>query len=236
MGAPVLVAPSQGTMYGGGGFNRWGDYFSVEVDPADNLSFWSVGMIGKANFNWTTVINKHTISDINPGTSLNLPPNTVAIYNDPLSNPNQQGTNLQGGPANAGASDDLFVTIDSVLAPRLGQIAAGEFTYEVAGNPNKVNTFTMRVEANAPTNATGMLWLFDYTKNKYVQLRAFKLSPTGNAFVDVTPLKPYTRWIGPGGAVRAVVRGLIPVGKSGIAPVPFTLKMDVVRLSVRLSP
>lgn len=234
MGQPVLVVSSLGSSYGGSGTNRWGDYFSVEVDPSDGLTFWSVGMIGAANGNWLTVINQHQVSTIIPGTIVNFPPTSLNIYNDPLSTPNLQGSNLLGSFADLAVSDDGFATIDSVQAPRFGQIAAGAITAHVDPAGGTVSDLRVRVEANAPLNTTGMIFVWDYTTNKYVQLKSFPLKPTGNTVIELILTKPYSKWLGPNGDVKIVVRGLAPIRIGGIAPASFTLRMDMVNVRARI--
>lgn len=58
MGAPVLLEPSAGNDYSG---NRWGDYFGVDVDPVDDVTFWGTAMTVAAGNFWTTQIRSWTI-------------------------------------------------------------------------------------------------------------------------------------------------------------------------------
>lgn len=54
MGAPVLLKSAGGATYGISGFNRWGDYASVAVDPQNQRALWGVHMTGDAGTEWET--------------------------------------------------------------------------------------------------------------------------------------------------------------------------------------
>jgi hypothetical protein len=52
MEAPVLVVRGSGVQTSS---NRWGDYSSMSVDPADDCTFWYTQEYGKTNgTNWYT--------------------------------------------------------------------------------------------------------------------------------------------------------------------------------------
>jgi hypothetical protein len=234
MGQPILVQTSFGSQYGGPSTNRWGDYFSVEVDPVDDLSFWSVGMVARSDGDWTTVINKHLISTILPGQSVDVAPASAAIYVDPVSVPQQQGTNLLGGLGDVAASDNSFLTIDTVGASGIGQIAAGEFVFNTnfAGT---VQTLKVRVEANGLLNKTGMVWVWDRVLNRYRQMRSFPLHPTSNTVWEASLPAPFTRWISPTGEIRVVVRGHAPILRnSNQGPTPFRFMLDMVNVRAKV--
>ncbi|HLX83875.1 MAG TPA: choice-of-anchor D domain-containing protein [Terriglobales bacterium] len=66
------------------GFNRWGDYSSVTVDPTDDCTFWFAEEYEKANggFNWSTAIGSFKFPGCAGGTpdfSLTASPNSVTI-------------------------------------------------------------------------------------------------------------------------------------------------------------
>jgi hypothetical protein len=52
MGTPALVRSS--TIAGTSG--RWGDYFDLALDPADNATFWAIGQTDEAGIGWDTRI------------------------------------------------------------------------------------------------------------------------------------------------------------------------------------
>jgi hypothetical protein len=231
MGTPILIKSSLGATYGNPGFNRWGDYFDVEVDPSDDLSFWSVGMMGKANGNWTTEITKITISTIVP-IFVDYDATSLAIYTDGASNPPVQGFDLVGGPVQVAASDDVYATLKSVLSPGAGQIAAYESSYATVTSNGTPKAISVKVELKSSVNVTAMVWLYDYTAGKYVQMKAFNVGTGADTVQTVNALAPFTRYIGPGGAAKVVVRGLNPMRRRQI-PSPFMLSLDDVELKVR---
>lgn len=59
MGVPVVLDRSTGSSYG---FGRWGDYFGVDVDPTDDMTFWGIGMKVRADNAWSTSIFSWTVS------------------------------------------------------------------------------------------------------------------------------------------------------------------------------
>ena len=58
IGAPFALESSSGTTYSG---SRWGDYFGVDVDPVDDVTFWGTGMVVAAGNNWQTHIRNWTV-------------------------------------------------------------------------------------------------------------------------------------------------------------------------------
>jgi len=233
MGAPTLVKSSLGAAYGVSGFNRWGDYHSIEVDPVDNVTFWSVAMLGQLNGNWTTEISKLTISDITPGTSfVAYPPTSLAIYIDPLSVPPAQGTGLIGGVPQVTNSDNVYATEVSVNVANLGQIAALEFSVASNLSLGVPKDITVRTETKVPVSLTGMSFLFDWQANKYVQLKSFPLVAGADKVTDAAATGPFARFVSPTGQIKAVFRALVP-RRIGVVPQPFVLSMDQVQVRVR---
>ncbi len=53
LGTPVLIENSTGNNYS---YNRWGDYFGVDVDPTDDSLFWANAMNIISPNNWSTSI------------------------------------------------------------------------------------------------------------------------------------------------------------------------------------
>ncbi|MDQ2986150.1 MAG: hypothetical protein M3R13_05445 [Armatimonadota bacterium] len=90
MGTPVNLEGSAGNNYGSG---RWGDYFGVDVDPVDDVTFWGIAMGVAADNNWRTSIFSWTISV--PGTV--VAPNLVTM---------ERGSIFAGGVPELAQSDD----------------------------------------------------------------------------------------------------------------------------------
>lgn len=237
MGAPSLVESSLGSAYGGQGFNRWGDYFAMEVDPVDLTTFWGTCMIGDQNGNWVATFYKFTISDVLPGQNIqSLDALGAQVYTDPNSVPNSQGSNLEGDIADVRAPDGDEMTVDSVFVERLGQVAAVEFNYVTDGNVANLKYLGARVQAYAPSGTTGMIWMYDWVNNRYVQFKSWAMKATGNTRIDAEIKTNRTRFIGPGGEVKLVIRALRPIRSgrgSSQFPTPFTLGVDQASARVR---
>ncbi len=236
MSAPQLVKSSLGPTYGSPGGNRWGDYFAMEVDPVDELTFWNVAMLGQANGNWTTEISKMTISDINPGGSfIDHEATAMGIYVDPFTNPATQGVGLAGALGDVFTSNNVYASLGSVNISKVGQVAAYEFTYQTdrsRGNPKGI---VVRTESSVPTTLTGMVWLWDWNAGKYVQFSSFSVKPGSDVKNDATAPAPLPRFVSSTGEVKVVVRGLSPQrsGRNIGVPLPFAYKLDVATLRVR---
>ena len=60
-----MTEPEQ-VLVNGSGFNnsnRWGDYNDMQVDPADDVTFWVTGMYKPAAAGWATQVNSFSISN-----------------------------------------------------------------------------------------------------------------------------------------------------------------------------
>jgi hypothetical protein len=77
MGAPQLLESSEGAMYGSTGFNRWGDYSDVCVDPVDDATFWVLHMNAAADGNWKTSFFKVVVTEPTLLGTLTVNPNTI---------------------------------------------------------------------------------------------------------------------------------------------------------------
>lgn len=88
MGAPVVL--KQATVNSGG---RWGDYYDIALDPADETTFWVVGEYPES-FGWSTWIGSFSV-DLGDG--------PVAVWDD-------------AGPALAGQAAAIDVTANDYHA------------------------------------------------------------------------------------------------------------------------
>lgn len=231
IGAPVLLASSAGT-YGGGGVNRWGDYFTCEIDPTDQLTFWGVGMVGDAGGNWTTHINKWTVS------------NGAASLVDPIGISTIQGNYQSGDLAAVKTSNNVRYTLDSVMIDRTGQPTSSntqaigqsasvraDFDLDLSGGP--VSDLKVVVEANvSPAGATGQVFAFDWTTSTYRSVASFAMNATDRTSTLTIPKTLLAKYIDATGNVRILVRGFHPVrsGRPGMVPPQFLFNIDRVAL------
>ena len=94
----------EGTGSQSGGYNRWGDYASMSVDPVDDCTFWyTTEYYTSTGNNWQTRIGSFKLADCS-GTPTDNPP-TVSVTNP------SNGATVSGSlSVTANASDDNGVT------------------------------------------------------------------------------------------------------------------------------
>lgn len=94
----------EGTGSQSGGYNRWGDYSSMSVDPVDDCTFWfTTEYYETTGSNWQTRIGSFKLANCN-GTPTDNPP-TVSV-----TNPTNGATVSGSVSVTANASDDNGVT------------------------------------------------------------------------------------------------------------------------------
>jgi len=95
----------EGTGSQSGGYNRWGDYSSMSVDPVDDCTFWfTTEYYTTTGNNWQTRIGSFKLADCGGGTPTDTAP-TVTI-----TNPSNGATVSGSVNVTANASDDNGVT------------------------------------------------------------------------------------------------------------------------------
>ena len=153
-----------------GGLDRWGDYSSMSVDPADDCTFWYTNeyLTASGSFNWhtrigsfkfpgctSTVSNDFSIS-ANP-ISLSLAPaksGTVAISTALVSGVSQTVTlTVSGAPSGATASlSPISVTSGgiSTLTVNSGTAAPGNYTLTIKGTaPSGTHSTTVALKVTS---------------------------------------------------------------------------------------
>jgi hypothetical protein len=190
MGAPVNLESSAGNDYTS---NRWGDYFDVDVDPVDDVTFWGIAM-GVALDNepphpWRTSVFSWTISQ--PG-----------IAFAPTSMTMERGSLLAGNLAAVTASDDVraefrpgvtFTTSQAPIAVRFD-----------ATSPTLAPTF-MQIKVESQASAGGILQTveaFDYIANDWVAVDARNATVNADGTITLDLSTP-ARFVNGSGNVSA---------------------------------
>jgi hypothetical protein len=93
IGAPLALETSAGTTYSG---SRWGDYFGVDVDPVDDVTFWGTAMVVAGGNNWQTHIRNWTV----PGPEAAVP-DAFQLF---------RGFHNSGNAASLAEDDDIFLS------------------------------------------------------------------------------------------------------------------------------
>ncbi|MBC8066530.1 MAG: hypothetical protein H7Y17_16995, partial [Chlorobia bacterium] len=211
IGAPQVIATGSGT-YGGGGFNRWGDYFGCEIDPVDNLTFWGIGMVAAPGGVWVTHINKWTVSS-----------GTAGVLIAPIAETLIQGTYIGGALADLLASDNNRYSIRSILidkngqptidpAQATGQVASlqVDFDLDLSGGP--VADLKAVVESNVSLSGpTGQLFAFNWNTGTFVSIGSFAQATTDKKATITIPKASLGNYVDLTGNVRLMVRAFSPI-------------------------
>lgn len=227
MGKITVLATSNGNF--GGGPHRWGDYAGCMVDPLDDTTFWGVAETIRADGNWSTNINQFTITAPGGGDLFTIQPDGVV----PLA-----GTVVNGTLTQLKTADDAYFHMSSALDRQLGQVASFETTFTLTVPVGSVSEISLTVENHTTpgTNrGTGMLWIYDWTKQQYQHVKSFSLRTNTDASVSVTLSSNLANFVDGSGKIKVATRALVPFkrvrGKIVQAPQPFGFKTDLVQVS-----
>lgn len=227
VGTPVRLHSAAGATYGDVGFNRWGDYFGAQTDPVDGTTFWTVGMTGKSNGNWTTFIDRLTILNLGLGVDAEIAPGSVGIFGS-------QGTGLVGGVAELAASDSNVLSLSSVAIPRLGQVAALDITADL-GTSDDLLRLSVETDMSLFSGAAVFVYMQDFTTGELVLIG--QRTSTGSSMTHdfvVQGNRNRFRQTGTNQA-RVVIRVVDPIrsGRRIGLQLPFVLLVDRVTVKIR---
>jgi hypothetical protein len=217
MGVPVVLHSSLNPNYGGNGQNRWGDYFSVQIDPND-WGFWGVGMVGNETGVWQTHIRSWMVSLPNgPYDAMTVAP----LY----------GTYVSGGVSDIRSSDDLYYVTNSAFVTGIGTAAAIEAVYQLDLPASQLATLKVKAEANSPVGASAQVLLKNWNTGLYEEVGTFVLGTTDN-LTTLTAGGDLTRFASPSGEIRAVLRGFA----TSRASRSYLFNVDLLQLDVTWNP
>jgi len=181
-GDPLGTLQAEATLYAGGGsqtgpYDRWGDYSSMSIDPADECTFWYTGEyhdITDESFNWNTRIGTFRIPEctgsLGPDFAISAAPNTQeicapddAIYDVTVNFMSGFDGEVTFSTANLPASATAaFVptsvttpTTNSVLTIGTTGVAAGSYNIDIVGihvpTPTHTTTVGLDLFTASPT-------------------------------------------------------------------------------------
>ena len=175
-------------------------------------------MVGKQGSGWTTHWDKWTISTPGSGGGgTQVGATSVAMY---------QGASSSGDLSSILASDNLYFNVLSVPETALGQIAAAQVNFILP--TGTFTTMSAKLELNAVSGTTGMLWLWNWNTNAYEHVKSFSVAASGNT-ATVVQVPAFAKYVNGSRQVRSVVRALVPQ-RRGAMPVSFTFKSDQIQL------
>ncbi|MEQ1823782.1 MAG: sialidase family protein [Fimbriimonadaceae bacterium] len=138
-----------------------------------------------------------------------------------------QGSYRAGTLSSIWSPDISTYNVYSAFINRLGQSAAVQTDYLV---PTGVTLRGLKLRVSTSSATSGMVWLYNWTTNKYDVFLPFQISASG--FTDATVNFPGSSapYISPTGTVRAIFRALAPIRTTTVPP--FMLRIDLERLLV----
>ncbi len=206
---------------------RWGDYFSMSIDPSDDATFWGHGEVVRADGLWATEIQSWTVSSGGGGGG--------GVDYDAISLTSFMGTYNAGGLAEATTSDNLTFDVDSILLPGQGHFGAVQADFLIAEPGAGVTELNVKVETNVDpgVSATGTVFLWNWNQNRFEYGKAFPVRRLGNDIQSVKLKTSLAKYVSGTGQVRVVIRAHDPFRFRGTSPSPFRLRTDLVKLTVK---
>lgn len=215
MGAPKKLVSGSGVYGGAGGTNRWGDFFSVEVDPKNNRTFWGMAMSGQDNGSWLTHVNSWDIST-GGDNAFTFNALTMSAY---------EGTLTSGTASSLWATDGNMVIINSQQVAKLGQAASVLASYKVTvKNPASLG---VKIRLTGRANTTALVFFYNWKTAKYEHQMSFAIKSGPNDATVFTKGVP-TDYLSSTGDFRVIVRTLAPI-KANAMPTGFQAQFDLLQ-------
>lgn len=136
---------------------------------------------------------------LDPGSATISPVNDVSLWH---------GAGHSGSASDLHESDSNFVSVTSVPSS-IGHVASANVDITFNGGTENLREAFAFIEGNAPMGVTGQLYLWNYTSNKFVLIKAFALRPSGVKRERIMLPKNLTAYVS-GGNMRMGIRGLGP--------------------------
>lgn len=213
MGAPILLEKSTASQYNGFS-TRWGDYFDLEIDPADGKTMWAVGMGAGSSVGgrWQTYMKSFKIA-LNDVDLSFINPNPVTV---------SAGTYQSGNAASLGATDGQAYRVLSTLVNGLGDVAGIQGVYQ---SPfTNIDTLRMYVTVTGPTGSSTIISLKNVKTGAWdtFQTMGMNGSPVSKA-VEFTA-DQMSKYVSTTGVITANLRCVFP-NRTGKAAA-YTLAVD----------
>lgn len=193
---PVSWQSSLGSTYGDPGFNRWGDYFGIDVDPNDDKTFWIFGEVGDSSNHWNTYLTSFFVDTFQQ----QAPAQSIAMF---------EGSSFSGTVQSTFSIDPAYFTVASKLFGSQGQIASAIATF-VPGNPAGSLQFGhLDTVINGPVGASAFIFLYNWKTLKYDLLQTQGMNNSDQALsiqLTVGQIAAYTNPTT--GVIKAAVRGV----------------------------
>jgi hypothetical protein len=223
MGRPTLLASTPGN-YGNRGFNRWGDYFGMVVDPSDNVTFWGYGMVGRPDGAWTTSFFSLRLNS--------YAEDAVRVNAALIATLSNQGILQSGTASSVNQTDGSVVRVASKSFQTQGQVASLRAEYQTALNPNTVGYLRLDLRGTMPSAGSWLLYLYNYRTARFDLIQTAAGS-AATALIERTE-DAARDYISPTGRVQTLVRAVRPLRNGSSAPFNMVLDQFSLSASVRL--
>ncbi|MCW5936608.1 MAG: hypothetical protein KIT11_04800 [Fimbriimonadaceae bacterium] len=220
MAAPIQVATSSGLQQNG---SRWGDYYSVSIDPVDGKTFWGNAQVNNPR-GWGTVIHRWNLA---PAGGINnadfARPDNVRIF---------EGTLASGTLASLREGDGNTYQVDSFQRPDRSQYVRVELSYDSPYSAAEAKDINVYLRAfNVPgKNPTGTVFLWNYATKKWDFIKSFTTTGT-SADYKIQLVGTAKNYIS-SKRMKVQYRVHDPVRRNGASPTPFRMRADTVQVEV----
>jgi len=222
MGQPIKIGSSSNPNYGGAGANRWGDYFSVQVDPVDDRTFWGTAMVGNSSGQWQTTINSWGVTSLIESAEPYDAETAVRV----------KGVSSTGDVVDIRDPNDTTFDIQSEFIAQLGAQAGLETLYYVSQAPSNAQMIGVKFRAKTNVATTGFVWLYNFSTNKWDSIKQFVMPKTWGNPITITTTKNVGDYIGPNGDVKVTFRTNTNPRRNEL----YTLSVDLLDLLVVWKP
>jgi hypothetical protein len=217
MGKPQLVASTVGDTYGFPGSNRWGDYFGIDTDPNDDVTFWVFAMAGTADRFWTTYIASFFVDLFQENSHAQ-------------SITKMEGGATSGSLASTYFSDTLYFNIASAQVPQVGQVASATVVFQPSFPKGTVQNVHVDYQMGAATGVSTLIYMYNWANKNWDYMSASPNTNTDSSGSLRLSLDQYTKYTNSTGQLKMLFRAISPQHLTSGAQ-PFTLRINNLQLT-----
>lgn len=210
----------------GAPYSRWGDYWSAESDPVNPSVFYGVSMKAKTSGSWATDIVSWSVTSSDNQIITPATPNI------------EKGTLTSGTQSSLQADDGLTYNVFSAPQGGIGQVATVSGSFSVQSQAGfTLSGAIVDVSFNGPAEASGFVYLYNYTTAKYDIFRQLPLGKNQVLSISLPGELGTTftsRYISSSGEVKVALRAVSP-NKGTSSPAAFVFSIDRMTLTSSLS-
>lgn len=228
MGNPFILAVADAP-YNPGLSGRWGDYGSVAVDPSDDVTFWGTNMKSNAQGVWNAAIVSYKVagdgSGGGGGGSSGIKPVAVKTL---------EGSFVAGTLTGIQTADTASYDTNAAKKADGAYATAVQTTFTLTNTAAQVADIDILVKGalQQVKTTTGTLFLWNVASARWDPIKSFNVT-SNNVQTTATVSGTAGKYVDANKRVFVLFRALDPNRRNGVAPTPFKLKSDMLRLVVR---